>query len=163
MIPAECRARLIELMQEHVKCIESANDYLAEIKTAIAENRIDDLQQSLSGQVLPMAEIERLEGLRHELLTSYGFDSGDDGFKKCIAWCDDDAGQVDALYQQLVQKLLKLQRSIQLNSLLVSKGQERVRGSIGILTGSAVANQAKTYSSQGKTVTDGNRRDIAIA
>ena len=162
MNPEQCRTRLSDLLQQHITCVASANDYLSGIKTAIAENRIDGLAQSLSGETMPMAEIERLENERHQLLADCGFDSGDDGFKKCIAWCDD-GGQVDQLYQQLVQNLLKLQHSIQLNSLLISKGQERVRRSIGILTGIGAGVQAKTYSSNGKTSDSSNQRDIAIA
>ena len=158
-----CRERLIELLRAHNACIESANAYLESIKAAIAENRLEQLQQSLSSPELPMAEIDRLESERGALLQSFGFDGDDKGFEKCVAWCDDDNGQVAKLYQQLVQNLLKLQHSIQLNSLLVSKGQDRVRRSIGILTGIGGANQPKTYSSNGKTTTDGGRRDIAIA
>ncbi len=159
----QCRARLIEILRAHNLCIESANAYLASIKTAIAENRLDQLQQSLSGPEMPMAEIERLETERHSLLQTYGFDSGDDGFQKCVDWCDDDSGHLKELYQQLVHNLVELQRSIALSSLLISKGQDRVRRSIGILTGIGNANQAKTYQSDGKTSAQSNRRDIAIA
>ncbi len=159
----QCRERLIELLRAHNVCIESANAYLKSIKTAIAENRLEQLQQSLSGHEIPLAEIERLESERRTLLQSYGFDSDDRGFDKCVAWCDDDSGRVTELYRQLVRNLEKLQHSIQLNSLLVSKGQERVRRSIGILTGIGNSNQAKTYRSDGKTTTQNDRRDIAIA
>ena len=158
-----CRERLIELLRAHNTCIESANAYLESIKVAIAENRLDQLQQSLSSPELPMAEIERLESERRALLQTFGFDGDEKGFEKCVAWCDDDSGHVTTLYQQLVQNLLKLQHSIQLNSLLVSKGQDRVRRSIGILTGIGSANQSRTYSSDGKTTSDNGRRDIAIA
>ncbi len=158
-----CRASLIEILRAHNLCIESANAYLATIKTAIAENRLDQLQQSLSGPEMPMAEIERLENERHGLLQTYGFDSDDNGFQKCVDWCDDESGHLKELYQQLVQNLVELQRSIQLNSLLISKSQDRVRRSIGILTGIGNANQAKTYQSDGKASTQSNRRDIAIA
>ncbi len=159
----QCRERLIELLRAHNACIESANAYLASIKSAIAENRLEALQQSLSGPEMPMAEIERLESERHALLQACGFDGDDDGFRKCIAWCDDDGGHIYDLYQQLVKNLVQLQRAIQLNSLLVSKGQDRVRRSIGILTGIGDNSQAKTYRSDGKTSADSGRRDIAIA
>lgn len=159
----QCRARLIELLRAHNICIESANGYLASIKTAIAENRLDQLQHTLSGPEMPMAEIERLEHERHGLLQACGFDGDDDGFQKCVDWCDDDNGHLKELYQQLLQNLVELQRSIQLNSLLISKGQERVRRSIGILTGIGNASQAKTYQSDGKASTQSNQRDIAIA
>ncbi len=159
----QCRDRLIELLRAHNLGIESANAYLVSIKTAIAENRLEALQQSLSGPEMPMAEIERLESERHSLLQAYGFDGDDDGFQKCVDWCDDDGGHVNELYQQLVQNLVELQRSIQLNSLLVSKGQERVRRSIGILTGIGNADQANTYRSDGRTAAGNDRRDIAIA
>ena len=44
----QCRERLIELLRAHNTCIESANAYLESIKNAIAENRLDQLQQSMS-------------------------------------------------------------------------------------------------------------------
>lgn len=160
---AQCRERLIELLGAHNACIESANAYLMSIKSAIAENRIDQLQDSLSGPEMPVSKIEGLEAERMTLLQNYGFDGDDNGFKKCIDWCDDEAGQVADLYQQLVQNLMQLQHSIQINSLLVSKGQDRVRRSIGILTGAGSANGSRTYSSEGKTLDSDSRRDIAVA
>ncbi len=159
----QCRERLIELLRAHNVCIENANAYLESIKTAIAENRVDQLQQSLSSPELPMAEIDRLEADRRELLEACGFAGDDQGFEKLVARCDDDGGSVGELYARLVQNLEKLQHSIQLNSLLVSKGQDRVRRSIGILTGIGNSNHGKTYRSDGKTTVENDRRDIAIA
>ena len=163
MNAVECRTRLIELLEAQTSRIAMANDFLVTIKNAIAENRLDQLQQSLASPDLAIDEIEQLEQQRFQLLSSYGFDTDSGGFEKCVAWCDDEQQQVSGLYQRLIQDLVQLQHSIQLNSLLVSKGKDRVRRSIGILTGVTNAGNCNTYSSNGQTLDPAGRRDIAIA
>ncbi len=158
-----CRNSLIELLRAHIEHICQANDYLLGIKNAVAENRMDELQQSLADPYVAIEAIERLEQQRHRLLESHGFDSDDAGFDKCINWCDDEQGRLSELYRQLIADLVQLQRSIQINSLLIDKGRDRVRRSIGILTGLGRGGSVKTYGSNGKTVDPAGQRDIAIA
>jgi flagellar biosynthesis/type III secretory pathway chaperone len=158
-----CREQLIELLEEHNDRINRATEYLANIKQAIAENRLENLQDSLSNPDFAVDDIERLEQQRYQLLSSYGFSQDSDGFEKCMAWCDDEQKQISGLYQQLIQSLVQLQHAIQVNSLLVTRGRDRVKRSLGILTGLGAASNYKTYSSDGKTLSTPGRRDIAIA
>lgn len=163
MTPEACRNQLGELLRTQIACIGDANDYLLAIRDAIASNRLEPLQQSLHEPRDTLERIESLEQQRQQLLTSCGFDAGDDAFGQCLRWCDDENGRLDTLYRQLIQDLTQLQRSIQLNCLLVSKGQDRVRRSIGILTGLGSSQGAKIYGKSGKTQNPGGRRNIAIA
>ena len=163
MNQATCRKQLIELMRAHIVRIDQARAYLAEIKQAIAENRVEQLQQSLANPQFSVSEIEQLEQQRLELLSQHGFDPDHNGFEACLKWCDDSAGAVDALYRQLVASLVQLQQSIQLNHLLVNKGKERLRRSIGILTGLGQSNNCKTYGSNGEAQNTLGQRNIAIA
>jgi flagellar biosynthesis/type III secretory pathway chaperone len=158
-----CREQLIELLEAHNARINRATEYLANIKQAIAENRLENLQDSLSNPDFAVDDIERLEQQRYQLLSNYGFSQDSDGFEKCMAWCDDEQKQVSGLYQQLIQSLVQLQHAIQVNSLLVTRGRDRVKRSLGILTGLGAASNCKTYSSDGKTLSTPGRRDIAIA
>ena len=158
-----CREQLIELLEEHNERINRATEYLANIKQAIAENRLENLQDSLSNPDFAVDDIERLEQQRYQLLSNYGFSQDSDGFEKCMAWCDDEQKQISGLYQQLIQSLVQLQHAIRINSLLISKGRDRVKRSLGILTGLGAASNYKTYSSDGKTLSTPGRRDIAIA
>lgn len=159
----QCRQRLSELLQAQIGCIASANAYLQGIKSAIAENRLEHLQQTLTSPDLAIEDIEQLEQQRYQLLETCGFAKDSDGLEKCIAWCDDDQNQLSELYQQLIKNLFDLRHSIQINSLLVNKGQERVRRSIGILTGANATGTCKTYSEKGQAINPAGRRDIAIA
>jgi len=159
----ECRAQLTALLEAHNACISSANDYLLAIKNAIAANQLEKLQQSLSKPEFVLDDIEQLEQQRYQLLSTYGFSENSEGFERCVHWCDDEQGQVSGLYQQLIQELVQLQHSIQLNSLLVTRGQDRVRRSLGVLTGLGAMGNCKTYSSNGKTTSPPGQRDIAIA
>lgn len=159
----QCCERLVELLEAHNSRISRAVQYLAEIKLAMAENDLENLQQSLSNPDFAVADIERLEQQRYQLLASYGFSEDSDGFEKCVSWCDNKQGQVAELYQQLIQGLVQLQHSIQINSLLVTKGRDRVRRSLGILTGQPVSGNCKTYRSNGKADSPEGRRNIAIA
>jgi len=158
----QCRERLSELLQAQTEQITRANEYLLVIKNAIAADQLDKLQQSLTSPELAIEDIENLEQQRYQLLANYGFDQNPEGLEKCIDWCDDDQ-QLSELYQQLIASLVDLQHSIQLNSLLVNKGQERVRRSIGILTGVGTSGTCKTYSKKGQAINPAGRRDIAIA
>jgi flagellar biosynthesis/type III secretory pathway chaperone len=158
-----CREQLTELLQAHNARISSANAFLLTIKNAIADNQLETLQQSLANPELAVDDIEQLEQQRYQLLSTYGFSENSDGFEKCVAWCDNEQGQVSRLYQQLIQGLLQLQHSIQINTLLVTRGQDRVRRSLGVLTGLGTAGNCKTYSSNGKTLSPAGQRDIAIA
>lgn len=158
-----CRLRLSELLQAQNDRITRATAYLEDVKNAIADNRMDNLQQTLSSPDLDIEDIEKLEQQRYEVLSSVGFEQDNAGLEKCIEWCDDDRSQLSELYQQLVGNLVALQHSIQINNLLVNKGQERVRRSIGILTGAGTPATGKTYGSQGETINPTGRRNIAIA
>jgi flagellar biosynthesis/type III secretory pathway chaperone len=158
-----CREQLTLLLGTHIERIGRANDYLAEIRTAIAENRLEALQESLSHPDFSVEDIEHLEQQRHRLLSGHGFNQDSEGFEKCVAWCDDAAKNVTLLYRQLIESLLKLQHSLQVNSLLVSRGHDRVRRSLRILTGQSTSGHHKTYSSKGKTIQPTGQRDIAIA
>jgi len=159
----QCREQLTALLEDHNARISSANDFLLAIKNAIAANQLENLQQSLASPELALDRIEQLEQQRHQLLSTYGFSENSDGFEKCVAWCDNEQGQVSGLYQQLIQGLLQLQHSIQLNNLLIARGQDRVRRSLGVLTGLGATGNCKTYSSNGKTLSPTGQRDIAIA
>ncbi len=163
MSSKQCREQLIALLEAHNTRIIGAVDYLDSIKQAIAENRLENLQQSLSSPDSALDDIERVEQQRHQLLSTYGFTQDSDGFEKCMAWCDNEQQQVHELYQRLVQSLVQLQHSIQINSLLVTRGRDRVRRSLGILTGHGAAGNCKTYSSDGKTLSPTDQRDIATA
>ena len=163
MNSSACREQLTELLQAHNARISSANAFLLTIKNAIADNQLETLQQSLANPELAVDDIEQLERQRYQLLSTYGFSENSDGFEKCVTWCDNPQGQVAGLYQQLIQGLVQLQHSIQINNLLVIKGRDRVRRSLGILTGVGTAGNCKTYSSNGKALSPADQRDIAIA
>ncbi|MDH3634287.1 MAG: flagellar protein FlgN [Gammaproteobacteria bacterium] len=158
----QCREQLTALLEEHNQRITSASEYLAGIRQAIAENQLESLQDSLAKPEFVVDDIEQLEQQRYQLLSNYGFSQDADGFEKCMAWCDDGNQQVSALYQQLIQNLVRLQHSTQVNSLLVNRGRDRVRRSLGILTGLGTTGTCKTYSSDGK-LGSSDPRDIAIA
>lgn len=159
----QCRERLTALLEAQNTSIASANEYLLAVKQAIADNELEKLQQSLSDPRLAVDDIEQLEQQRYQILSTYGFSENSDGFAKCVAWCDNEQEQVAALYQQLIQNLVQLQHSIQINSLLVTRGQDRVRRSLRVLTGLGPAGGCKTYSSNGQTLSSSGQRNIAIA
>ncbi len=163
MNPHQCRQRLNELLQAQNDRVIRANEYLLVIKNAIADNQLDNLQQSLASPELAIEDLEDLEQQRHRVLASFGFEQDNNGLEKCIGWCDDDQNQLSGLYRQLVKSLLDLQRSIQLNSLLVNKGQQRIKRSIGILTGVGASTNCKTYGSKGEAINPAGRRGIAVA
>lgn len=158
----ECFQKLDSLLQRQTAELDDINAYLCDIKTVIADGDSEQLNQLLTRQRLPLAEMDDLESQRHKLLMLYGFEADKEGLLTCIHRCD----QNDILnqrYQQFEQALLRLQHSIQLNSLLLNKSQKRVRQSLHLLTGQAASDQARTYSSSGLTQELNGGRKIAQA
>ena len=163
MNPEQARPQFQALISAQVADIKTANTYLLQIKQAIAENQLDQLNQLLTSPALPMESIEQREQQRQQLAQACGFSSESEGFRQCIEWCDDDSKSLGRIHQDLHEGLNRLQKALQLNSLLINKGQDRLRRSLGILTGLGSNGQYKTYSSQGKTQSTQGQRNIAIA
>lgn len=161
--PELCRQELKQLLKMQLAKIDEVNAYLVELKTSIVENDIEAINDSLTKTSLPIADIEALEMNRNQLLIRYGFQADKDGQQKCIAWCDDSEAELSTQYQLLTDTLLKLQRSIQINDLLVNKGQDRIRRSVGILTGQTSSEKSNTYSKSGQTGYGTNKRSITLA
>lgn len=161
-LPQQCHDGLKDLLVRQTNEIDALNDYLDEIKTAIGEGDIEALNNLVTQNRLPIAEIDDLESQRDRLLEVYGFDSGREALQKCIAWCDSNE-VIERQYEVFRQALLSLQRAIQLNSLILNKGQQRVSQGLHLLTGQTGSENAKTYSSNGKTNENNNQRHLAQA
>lgn len=157
-----CRARLQELLQVHIGHIARANEYLSKIRSAIAENDLAAVQLSLEAPDASIAAIEELEQDRRQTLGEFGFDGDNAGFEQCVRWCDNDSHQLHDLFSELITELEKLQHSIQVNNLLVNKGRNRVRRSLGILTGLGHS-AGNTYDRKGEKLETEGCRNIAIA
>ena len=162
MSKADCRARLQDLLEVHVSLIADANQYLAQVKNAIAQNNVEVLRQSLNTPDASIAAIEQLEPDRRQLLVEFGFNGDCAGLEACVQWCDDESQHLRDLFSRMVNGLEELQRSIQVNNLLVNKGKDRIRRSIGILTGLSESTD-DIYGRQGQKLEHTGRRDIAIA
>ena len=163
MNPVECRQALGRLLLSQLKRVADAGNFLQQVRQAVAEDDLGKLQTLLEQPGIALAEIESIEAERQQLLQNFGFGADAEGFERCIDWCDDGEASLATRNQELREELIGLQRQVQLNQLLVNKGQDRVRRSLGILTGMDTANQGKTYDSDGKAALPGGRRDIAIA
>ncbi len=163
MNPVECRQALSRLLQAQQQRVADAGRFLQQVKQAVADDDLAVLQGLLAQPAIALAEIESSEAERRQLLQDFGFATDAEGFERCIEWCDDDEASLASQNAALRNELIDLQRQIQLNQLLVNKGQDRVRRSLGLLTGTDTATQGKTYDSAGKTARPAGRRDIAIA
>ena len=163
MNPVECRQILDRLLQSQQQRVADTRDYLQQVRQAVAEDDLETLQTLLERPGIALAEIESIEAERQQLLQRFGFGTDAEGFERCLGWCDDADASLASRNQALRQELIELQRQLQLNQLLVNKGQDRVRRSLGILTGMDTATQGKTYDSAGKAALPRGRRDIAIA
>ena len=162
MSKAACRTRLRDLLEAHVGLIADANRYLGQIKSAIAQNDVEVLRHNLTTPDASIAAIEQLEPERRQLLVEFGFSGDCAGLEACVNWCDDESRHLGDLFSRLVGELEELQRAIQVNNLLINKGKDRIRRSIGILTGLGSAAD-NTYGRQGQKLEDSGRRNIAIA
>jgi flagellar biosynthesis/type III secretory pathway chaperone len=161
--PSQCRQALSQLLQMQLAKVDEVNHYLVELKDSIAQNDIEAINGTLSQNNLPIGEIEDLENHRNQLLTQYGFETNKEGQAACIKWCDDNEGKLSKQYQLLSESLIQLQQSIQINALLVNKGQDRIRRSVSLLTGQVNSEKSNTYSKNGQTHGATNKRSISQA
>jgi hypothetical protein len=156
--PQQCYTELSDLFETQISELHAINSYLTKIKNAVAENDVEALNNLVAEQRLPIKEIETLQAKQHQLMSMHNFESNNAGLQKCIAWCDRQdmlIGQFEAFKQEMEV----LQRSLQISDILVSKGQNRIRQSLHLLTGQTV--NAKTYSSSGLSQETTDGRSIA--
>ena len=159
----QCFQQLNALLSQQIDEFKGINSYLDEIKNAIAANEIESLNTLLTQQRLPTEDINNLESQRHQLLDVYGFEFTQEGLEKCISECDRNS-VLAKQYELFQQSLSHLQRSIQVNSLLINKNQNRIRKSLHLLTtGQQNSDNARTYSSSGQTSGYSNKRSLAQA
>jgi flagellar biosynthesis/type III secretory pathway chaperone len=161
-VARHCFQKMTALLSQQTDEIEGINAYLGDIKNAIAANEIETLNTLLTQQQLPMEDIINLENQRHQLLAAYGYELTLQGLEKCIGECDTN-GRLEEQYQSFQQALLQLQRSIQVNSLLIDKNKNRIHKSLKLLTGQQNSDNSKTYASNGRTSGYSNKRSIAQA
>jgi flagellar biosynthesis/type III secretory pathway chaperone len=160
--PQQCLHQLNTLLQRQVDKIMDLNSYLSDLKSAIAGDDSKQLNDLLSQQRLPTAEIEDLENQRSRLLKIYGYDADKDSLLACIEWCDQH-GALEETYKKFEKALQQLQHSVQLNHLLVNKCQKRIRQSLYLLTNQMTSDKPSTYSATGVTENPGSRRSLAQA
>ena len=158
----QCRTALAQLLELQIEKIRAIDHYLREIKDRIAENDTLALNQLLIKQNLPINDIESFEKQRHKLLKDHGFEMNKTGVEQFIRWCDSN-NRLRQLYETFTQAVFELQHAIQVNGLLVNKGQDRIRRSLQLLTGQGSMDAPKTYSSKGLTQAYSNKRSITLA
>jgi len=160
--PNLCREEMDQMLQTQLTTVDKVNRYLVKLQDSIGQNDIKALNAMLSANNLPVNEIEKLETYRHQILTQYGFEASNEGLSDCIKWCDD-KGVLMQRYQTLIVSLAQLKQSIQINALLVKKGQERVKKSVNLLTGQINNEKSNTYSKNGQTYDATSKRSISQA
>lgn len=158
----ECFQKLTALLFKQADEIKGINAYFDDIKNAIATNEIEALNTLLTKQQLPIEDISNLETQRNQLLAAYGCELTQQGLEQCIDECDTN-GSLEKQYQLFQKALLHLQRSIQVNSLLIDKNKNRIHKSLKLLTGQQNSDNSKTYASNGQTSSHSNKRSIAQA
>lgn len=158
----QCREDLVSIFSHQTTSILSLNTYLSDIKDRIAANDVDALSNVLQQDNLPAIDLNELEREQHRVLSVYGYDSGISELESCIAWCDQD-NQVQLQYQQASEALKQLQHSIQINDLLVSKGKNRIRRALQMLTGQSNQQNSVTYTNKGEAQDSVENRSIARA
>ncbi len=158
----QCREQLASLLRQQIDCTVATDSYLSELRQAIAENRLADLNQSIMQPQTSLQKTDELERQRRSLMESYGFSVDRAGLEHCISWCDDDSGTLHQLHLELLEKLTGLERSLQVSNLLVNKGKQGIAKALEVLTQQPAT--AKTYTASGTTQSGSTlKRTIARA
>jgi len=144
----QCSKQIDQVLTLLIDQVSSYINYLSEIKTAISNNKSDSLNNLLENQPLNPELIEKTQKQQLNILNHYGFETTEDGLNTCILACHN-SKQLSSLQSTLKEKLKELENSLLVNSLLVKKGQNRVKQSIRILSGYSTTSTASSYSKFG--------------
>ena len=155
----QCHLELKYLLLGQFNQLKALNHYFAELKSAIAENKLDDLNSLLAENKAANNEIEELDITRKQLLEKYGFEASAYGFRSCITDCDKD-NVLARHYQLFTTELEILQKSIRVGRLLAFKGQDRIRRTLQSLVG-LERSTSMTYASNGDADHSVDRRHLA--
>ena len=157
---SQCFHQLRSLLVQQTDHISGYIDFLQLIRNSIAQNQADTLERLLMENPARLEAMEQLKIQQAELIRQYGFDRSEHGLQDMIELCDQ--SQILAgLKQELVEKLNHLQKALLVNDLLIRKNQDRVRQSIRILSGHQPATQSNTYSAQGISSAEDDKRSLA--
>ena len=148
---ADIALSLEQLLQQQIAHVEKYVEYLAAIKSSISHNDSDGLQQLIQNPPLEANEIEQNQQRQQQLLASAGYSSKESALDDFIgAQKAQTAEQLGALKQALTQNLKQLEQSLFVNTLLLQKSQHRVKQSIRLLAGHAMASAPSSYSRAGE-------------
>ena len=157
---SQCFHQLRSLLVQQADHISGYIDFLQLIRNSIAQNQAETLDRLLMENPSRLEAIEQLKIQQAELIRQYGYDQSEHGLQELVEQCDQ--SQVLAgLQQELLEKLSHLQQSLLVNDLLIRKNQDRVRQSIRILSGHQPATQSNTYSAQGISSAQDDKRSLA--
>jgi flagellar biosynthesis/type III secretory pathway chaperone len=154
--------RLRTLISEQREQAESLNQYLDEVRQAIATNAIEQLQKLVETGSPSLVRLESLQNQQNSLLEQHGFGTGPQALQDYL-----DSHASPELQQQggaLSEQLSRLRNSLLINDLLIRKNQHRIRQSIRLLNGRDGASNRATYSRTGLSDEhDTEKRRLATA
>jgi len=155
-----CKKELTILFGLQIDKLSAITQYLLSIKTAIAENNINNLKQLILEEKLTLDEVEHLENERTAIFKKYNLSTDKNDILENIQIIDKN-GSLPRLWQQLKTVMDDLEKAMEISKILLSHGQTRVRQSLSLLTGRPQV--SKTYSSEGKESEYSAKRSIAVA
>ncbi len=154
-----CSKQLSQILTLQIEQISSYLDYLSEIKAAITNNQISELNVLLDQTINP-EEIENTQLQQSTLLNKYSFEMNEQGLSAFIEKCCNNNEQLLTLKSVLTDNLKKLDNALLINSILVQKNQHRIKQSIRLLSGHALDNKMSSYSRQGSIENNQSSKNI---
>ena len=144
----QCGKQIEQSFTLQIDQVSSYIHYLTAIKTAISKNDTQKLNDLLQNQPLNPELIEQTQKQQANILTQYGYEICKQGLNACVQDCHN-PDQLQAQNNSLNDKLNELEKALIVNSLVVKKGQHRVKQSIRILSGHNLSNSASSYTRRG--------------
>lgn len=143
-----CSQKIDKSLNQLISQVSGYIDYLSDIKSAIAKNDTVKLIELIEKQQVNPELITATQNQQADTLQQYGFEVSKSGLQACIQACENPS-QLTNLNNSLNEKLGELEKALLVNSLLIEKGQKRIKNSIRILSGHSTQGPASSYSSQG--------------
>jgi flagellar biosynthesis/type III secretory pathway chaperone len=150
---------LQELLQQQLLQVETYIEYLSSIKSSISTDDSEVLQKLIENPPLEAEQIELNQRHQQQLLVHAGFTAEGRALDDFIG-NNTATEQLAALNDSLKQAVKKLEQSLFINTLLLQKSQHRVKQSIRLLSGHAMASTPSSYSRAGETDSGSDSKHI---
>jgi len=152
-----CYTSLNKILTLSIKDTLSLNDCLTQEKKLLPSESDLLINISDSKNAL-LQQLNHSHSEIYALITSCGYEPGNDGIKSCISWCDQN-NVLQTQWDHFIEQVRSCQSMNQINGSIVDNGLRAVKQALSLLYGQS--NNQQTYNAYGQEDQNGLGRTLA--